>query len=205
MSDRYENKRPESSELARKNRRVALLVLTVVFAMGGLAFASVPLYDLFCRVTGWGGTTQVASALPDEVSDRQVTVKFTTRTAHDLPWRFKADLRSVDVNIGQQGLVSFSAKNLTARPNAGTAIYNVTPAKVGKYFNKIQCFCFARQEMQARQEVSMPVVFFLDPEFADDPSMEDVTDITLSYVFYKQDSPEYAKALENLPPTITAH
>ena len=189
-----------NEDLAKKNRKVVLFVMTIVFAMGGLAFASVPLYDAFCRVTGWGGTTQVATQAPDEIRERQVTVKFTSRTAHNLPWRFGPDLRSVDVNIGQQALISYSAKNLTAATTAGTAVYNVVPAKVGKYFNKIQCFCFAKQVMNPRQEVTMPVTFFIDPEFADDPNMKDVTDITLSYIFYKQDSPEYQKAMNNLPP-----
>lgn len=187
------------TDLARKNLRILLMVFSIVLAMGALAFASVPLYDMFCRVTGWGGTTQVANQAPGQITDRHVTVKFTSRTAHDLPWKFQPDIRSVDVRVGQQALISYSAKNLTAQKNAGTAIYNVTPAKVGKYFNKIQCFCFARQELTPRQQVSMPVTFFIDPEFASDPNMEDVTDITLSYIFYKQDSPEYEKALENLP------
>ena len=186
-----------SEDLARKNRNVGLIVVSIVFAMGGLAFASVPLYDLFCRVTGWGGTTQVASQLPDQVLDRQVTVKFTSRTAPGLPWRFGPDQRSVEVNVGQQALISYTAKNLTAGQNAGTAVYNVVPTKVGKYFNKVQCFCFARQQMAPRQEVHMPVTFFIDPAFADDPNMEDVTDITLSYTFYKQGSPQYQKAMES--------
>ena len=185
-----------NEELARKNRRLILIVLTVILIMGGMAFAAVPLYQTFCRVTGWGGTTQVASALPERVVDRLVRVKFTARIAPDLPWRFRPDIRAVDLKVGQQGLTAFTAKSLTSKTTSGTAVYNVVPPKAGKYFHKVQCFCFAEQTMPPRHEVNMPVLFFIHPDFADDPDMDDVHDITLSYIFYAQDSEGLEQALE---------
>ncbi len=185
------------SNLHNKNRIVGLSVLAAAFCMVGLAFASVPLYKLFCSVTGYGGTTQVSSVLPDNIIERVITVKFNADTARDLLWEFQPEQRQVAVHPGQKVLVSYRAKSTAQKPVAGTALYNVSPPKAGKYFHKIECFCFGEQILQPGEEVSMPVVFFIDPEIAEDRSMNDVTTITLSYNFFKTESPELDKALED--------
>ena len=132
------NKRSDK-EMIDKNARTGLIVLAVVIGMTTLAFASVPLYNLFCRVTGFAGTTQIAAQLPDQVLEREVIVKFNADTAPQMPWIFKPDIRQVTVKIGERGLASFTAKNPADTPVAGTALYNVTPPKAGKYFHKVQC------------------------------------------------------------------
>lgn len=183
-------------ELVQKNARTGLMVLAIVLSMVTLAFASVPLYDLFCRVTGFSGTTQVASQLPDQVLERKVTVKFNADKGRGMPWEFSPDIREVDVHIGERGIASFTAANPLPNPVSGTAVYNVTPLKVGKYFHKIQCFCFDKQTLAAGEDISMPVLFFVDPAIADDPLMDDVSTITLSYTFYKSETEELESALE---------
>lgn len=183
-------------DLTRKNARTGLIVLGVVFCMVGMAFASVPLYSLFCRVTGYGGTTQVSAALPGTVLDRTVTIKFNGETDRNMPWVFRPEQREIKVKLGQKGLASYWAKNPTSRPVTGTAIYNVTPLKVGQYFHKIQCFCFNEQTLQAGADMPMPVLFYVDPAMNDDPNMDDVTTITLSYTFYRAESKELESALD---------
>lgn len=184
------------AEMQKKNARLGLIVLAAVLIMVGVSFAAVPLYNLFCRVTGFGGTTQVADQLPENIVDRRVTIKFDSVTADNLPWNFKPAVKSVDINIGARGLTSFEASNKADKPTAGTALYNVTPLKVGKYFNKVQCFCFDEQILAPGERVDMPVMFYLDPEMADDPNMDDVSVITLSYSFYKAESEALDQALE---------
>lgn len=181
-----------------KNTKILVSVLGIVVFMVGLAFASVPLYDAFCRVTGFGGTTQVSDYAPpaDQILERQIIVKFNSDTNRNLNWSFKPEKRELKVNVGQQGLISFKAKNLDSVPIAGTAVYNVTPLKAGKYFYKTQCFCFDRQLLTPKQVMDMPVVFFIDPAIADDRNMDDVETITLSYSFFKADSKELDAALE---------
>ena len=183
-------------DMARKNALTGLAVMGVVVCMIGLSFASVPLYDLFCRVTGFGGTTQVAEALPGNIIDRVITVQFNADINPALAWDFKPEKRSIDVKLGQRGLTAYTARNRLNKPTGGTAIYNVTPLKAGKYFNKIQCFCFDEQILEARQEVSMPVLFYVDPTMNDDPNMDDVHTITLSYTFFPADSEALDTALD---------
>ncbi len=179
-----------------KNTKTLLTVFGVVALMIGLAFASVPLYRMFCAVTGFGGTTMVAESLPDKVLERTVTVKFDANTSPNIPWSFKPEKHQETVKLGQQGLVAFIAQNNGPRPTAGTAIYNVTPNKVGQYFQKIQCFCFDAQTLTPGEEMQMPVLFFIDPKMNDDPNMDDVKTITLSYTFFPAESEELDKALE---------
>ncbi len=188
--------KPDDSDLTRKNRRTGLFVLLAVIGMIGVSFASVPLYRLFCQVTGFNGTTQVAQNLPTEILERKVTVHFNADTNRALPWDFKPEQREIAVNIGQRALIAYAAHNKTAKPTAGTAIYNVTPLKVGKYFHKIQCFCFDEQILGPGQKVSMPVMFYVDPAMAEDPGMDDVSVITLSYTFFPADSSALEQALE---------
>ena len=181
-----------------KNTKTLLSVLAVVAVMIGVAFASVPLYDIFCKVTGLGGTTQVSAAAPDEgeILDRDVTIRFTGDTNRDLNWSFKPEKNTVTLKVGQQALINFKAKNPSANATVGTAVYNVTPLKAGKYFKKTQCFCFDEQVLTPGQTMNMPVMFYIDPKIADDRNMDDVKSITLSYSFFKADSKALDTALE---------
>lgn len=179
-----------------KNTKTLYTILIIVAGMIGLAYASVPLYRLFCQVTGYGGTTMTADKAPDTVLDREVTVQFDTNTSRNMNWDFRPEKHQEKVKLGQQGLIAFVAKNEDRVPVTGTALYNVTPAKVGKYFQKIQCFCFGEQTLLPGQEMQMPVVYFVDPKMNEDPDMEDVKTITLSYTFFPTESEEYEKAFE---------
>lgn len=183
-------------DLTRKNARMGFIVMAVVCGMIGLAFASVPLYSLFCAVTGYGGTTQTAASLPGTVIDRTITVQFDANTARGIMWDFKPEQRRIDVKLGQRGLTAFSAYNPSDTPTSGTAIYNVTPLKAGLYFNKVQCFCFDEQTLQGGEHVSMPVLFYIDPAMNDDPNMDDVKNITLSYTFFPANSQALDTALD---------
>ena len=183
-------------DMNARNRRAGLLVRGIVVVMIGLSFAAVPLYDLFCRMTGFGGTTMLADKAPDHIVDRDITVRFNTDTDGNLPWEFKSGDKYVKTKVGQQSLVTYTARNWSNQTSGGTALYNVTPPKVGKYFRKIECFCYQEQIIAAGKTVHMPVLFFIDPAFADDKDMEDVKNITLSYTFYPLDSAALERALE---------
>jgi len=161
-----------------------------------LSFASVPLYRAICQATGWGGTTQNAVANASKVYDRMVTVQFNADVDPAMPWIFRPELRQVKVKVGADAIISYSAENKSALPVSGTSLYNVTPMKAGKYFNKTQCFCFAEQILQPGQKAHLPVTFFIDPKIMDDPDMNDVNTITLSYTFYRHDSPALEKAVK---------
>lgn len=188
---------PIAPDLAARNRRTAAYVALAVVAMIGLAFASVPLYDLFCRVTGFGGTTMTADAAPGIELDRRITVRLNSSTAPDLPWEFRPEQREATMPIGRKTLVNFVARNQSGRPVTGTAVYNVTPPKAGKYFRKIECFCFGEQLLRPGERIDMPVVFFVDPAIADDRNMDDVTTITLSYSFFLTESERLEQALQD--------
>lgn len=179
----------------KSNRSIALQLASVAAGMLMLAYASVPLYRLFCQVTGFGGTTQRADAKPftGKVSSREVTVSFDANTDPKLPWSFKPLEKHVTVKVGENRLVAFEATNLSQQATKGTATFNVTPAAAGRYFNKIQCFCFEEQQLAAGQKVNMPVSFYLDPEFLDDPETRDITNITLSYTFFSYESANKSK------------
>jgi cytochrome c oxidase assembly protein subunit 11 len=168
----------------RRNRQVALAAGCVALGMVGLAYASVPLYRLFCQVTGFGGTTQRADVAPGVAGDRMITIRFDANTAASLPWSFHAEQLEMDVKLGEQNLAFYRAANRSDQAATGTAIFNVTPAEAGAYFNKIQCFCFNEQKLKAGEIVDMPVVFFVDPKIAQDPDLRTLTTITLSYTFY---------------------
>lgn len=189
-------------DLVKKNQKTAAYVCLIVVFMIGLSFASVPLYDLFCRVTGFGGTTQIVAdeaGLPDRIeTGRLMRVNFNADTSPRLPWDFKADQRSVEVHPGQQALVGFTARNEGSDPITGTAIFNVTPTIAGGYFYKTQCFCFDRQTLQPGETMSFPVNLFIDPDIVNDPDLEDVKTITLSYTFFVSDSQELETAQEGL-------
>lgn len=167
-----------------RNRRLAALLAALVAGMVGLAYASVPLYELFCRVTGFGGTPQRAAVNPGAVVDRMLTIRFNADTGQALPWEFEPVAQTMTVQVGADALAYFRVHNLASYPNTGTAVFNVTPTKAAPYFVKVQCFCFEQQPLAAGATAELPVSFFVDPAIMRDPNLDDVTTITLSYTFY---------------------
>ncbi len=176
-----------SAEVARKNTRIAFAALGAVALMVGMAFAAVPLYEVFCRVTGYGGTTQVADGTDVTVVDRDIRVRFTGNLHTDMLWNFRPKQPRQDLKVGEQAMAFYEACNPANRAITGTATFNVTPFKAGVYFSKIECFCFTEQTLAPGERVDMPVVYYIDPAFADDPDMSDVQEITLSYTFFERE------------------
>src|SRR5262249_32503126 len=171
----------------RLNGRIgmtAAVCAVFVAAMVGMSFAAVPLYRIFCSLTGYGGTTQRADAAPKTTLARTMTVRFDTNVANGLGWSFLPEQRQVTVKVGQPAEIAFRAENRAGVANSGQASFNVTPGEVGAYFNKIACFCFNRQALKAGETVRMPVVFFIDPSIAGDHELDKVDTVTLSYTFY---------------------
>ena len=177
-------------------QKTVVQTVGVVVLMASLAWASVPFYDWFCRVTGFGGTTGVAETAPEDILDRTITVRFDASKAKGMAWEFKPVERAMEVRIGETGLAFYEAYNPTDRPIAGQASYNVTPYSAGGYFQKIACFCFEEQVLQPGERVQMPVTFFVDPEMVEDLEAKYVHTITLSYTFYEIDLPEGYAALD---------
>jgi cytochrome c oxidase assembly protein subunit 11 len=174
---------------SNKNRNVALPLICLVAAMLGLAFASVPLYRLFCQATGYGGTPQRADRGPDQVLDRTIRIRFDANVDSGLPWSFEPVQQLMDVKIGEQALAFFKATNKGSTPITGTAIFNVAPELGGRYFTKIQCFCFKQQTLAPGATAEMPVIFFVDPKILEDDDTKNISEITLSYTFYRSDTP----------------
>ena len=174
-----------------RNLRTGLIAGAMAMGMGGVAFASVPLYRLFCQVTGFAGTTQRAEGqeAPGAVQGRLVSVRFDANTSPALPWAFKPEHPADRIAVGARDLTFFTAKNLSNVPLTGTATFNVTPNQAGQYFTKIQCFCFTEQTLAPGEEMRMPVVFFVDPKIIDDPRTKDISEITLSYTFFPVEKP----------------
>ncbi len=179
-----------SDKAAPQSRRRDLMVAgsAGVFAafMVGMAYAAVPLYDWFCRATGFGGTTQVSTAAPGQVLDRKVTVRFDANIGAGLPWRFEPEQTSIEARLGEVITMNYRAINLTARETHGIAGYNVTPLSMGIFFQKINCFCFTDQTLKPGEKRDMAVVFYIDPKMAQDADGKDVDTITLSYTFHPQ-------------------
>lgn len=173
-------------------------LVCILAAMGVLMYYAVPLYNMFCAVTGIGGTTQRAAGTPAETLDREITVRFAAQVAPDLPWRFRAEQRQVTVKLGEPRTVFFRAANESDRTIVGHAAYNVAPLKVGRYVNKIECFCFTEERLHPGESVRMPVQLFVDPELARDDNVSEVNTITLSYTFFESKAPEGAKDLKRL-------
>lgn len=172
-----------TATVEQKNTRVAIQMLLLVAAMVGLAFASVPLYRIFCQVTGFGGTPLRADSAPGAAAG-QVGVRFDANIDPALPWSFEPVQRTVRIAPGERVQVAYRAANMTARSTTGRAVFNVTPALAGQYFSKIDCFCFTEQTLKGGEKVDMPIVFFVDPKLRDDPEIGDIDEITLSYTFY---------------------
>jgi cytochrome c oxidase assembly protein subunit 11 len=170
----------------RRNARVAVICFAAAFGMLGAAFAAVPLYNIFCKVTGYGGTTQVATESPDAILDRTVTVSFDGSVADGAPLRFTPEQRRMTVRLGERGLAYYTVENLSDHPVTAVASYNVSPFKTGQYFSKLQCFCFTEQTFAPGQKMELAVLFFVDPRMDEAPGMEDVREITLSYTFFRK-------------------
>lgn len=182
-----------TTALERKNLRVMIIAFLAAVGMLGLGFAAVPLYRLFCQVTGFGGTTQRATISDAALAERlaqsagatTLSMRFDASTARDVPWSFKPEQATDTIQIGQRDMAFYIAKNNSNVPITGTATFNVEPEQAGPYFNKVQCFCFTEQTLQPGQEVRMPVLYYVDPKALDDPNMQGVEQITLSYTFHK--------------------
>ena len=192
-----------NAALARRNRRTGLIAVAFALAMLGLGYASVPLYRLFCQVTGFGGTTQRASeaqASAVSLSDKTISIRFDANVERTMPWQFRPERTTDTIQLGGRRMAVFLARNLSDKPVTGTATFNVEPEQAGVYFNKIQCFCFTEQTLQPGQEVRMPVVYFVDPKMLGDAEARDIEQITLSYTFHPvADGPiadDRAKALD---------
>ncbi|WP_342070107.1 cytochrome c oxidase assembly protein [Yoonia algicola] len=189
-------------KLKGPNRTLAQTV-SVVFLMGGLAWASVPFYDWFCRVTGFGGATNVAETGSDVILDETIKVRFDASLERDMPWTFKPEVREMEIRIGETGLAFYEAHNPLDVPIAGQAAYNVTPYEAGAFFDKIECFCFTEQVLMPGETVMMPVSFFVDPAIVDDREGQYVHTITLSYTFYQIDLPEEEIQASLAPQALT--
>jgi len=184
------NEVTKNPALQRRHRVLAAWCAALVVAMVGAAYAAVPLYRLFCQVTGFDGTPRIAARAPDTVLDKTVTVRFDANVAPGLPWRFEPVQNTVTVRIGESMLVFYRATNTSDRTVRGTATYNVLPEVAAVYFNKIQCFCFTEQVLEPGQTVQFPVSFFIDPEIVNDLNARNLTHVALSYTFYPVAAPK---------------
>jgi cytochrome c oxidase assembly protein subunit 11 len=170
------------------NTTIAVACAGFFAGMVGMAYASVPLYQLFCQVTGYGGTTQRVEQASERILDKTIAVRFDANT-NGIGWDFRPKQRQVTLKIGETAQVAYEARNMLSSATTGTATFNVTPQAAGAYFNKVDCFCFTEQTLEAGQSVDMPVVFFVDPEIVDSPELKDISTITLSYTFFPVDDP----------------
>jgi len=185
---------PLSPDTARSNLRVGMMAAAGALAMLGLGYASVPLYRLFCQVTGFGGTTMIASEskaarAAAAATGQTISIRFDASTEAGMPWTFHPSQPTDTVTIGERDIATFVARNNSDRPITGTATFNVVPEQAGAYFNKIQCFCFTEQTLKPGEEVTMPVLYFVDPAMLKDPNMKGVEQITLSYTFHRSQEP----------------
>jgi len=178
----------------RRDGAIALALVGLVAAMTGLAFAAVPLYRMFCQATGYGGVPQRAERAPDQILDQTIHIRFDANVDPALPWTFAPVQRLIDIKIGETTLAYFKATNNSNVPLSGTAVFNVVPELAGRYFTKIECFCFKQQTLAAGASVEMPVTFFVDPKIVDDQDTKNISEITLSYTFYPSGGPGAAAA-----------
>jgi len=178
----------------RRDGAIALALVGLVAAMTGLAFAAVPLYRMFCQATGYGVVPQRAERAPDQILDQTIRIRFDANVDPALPWTFAPVQRLIDIKIGETTLAYFKATNNSNVPLSGTAVFNVVPELAGRYFTKIECFCFKQQTLAAGASVEMPVTFFVDPKIVDDEDTKNISEITLSYTFYPSGEPDAAAA-----------
>ena len=180
----------------KKKKTIFYLVFLVLF-MASASFLSVPFYNWFCKVTGYGGATNVAQKESDIISDKVISVRFDASLEKGLEWEVKPVQRNMTLNLGETGLAIYEAYNPTDKPIAAQASFNVVPFSVGNFFNKIECFCFTEQILQPGEKIKMPVSFYVDPDLINNLESKNVTSVTLSYTFYEIDLPETASYLEN--------
>ena len=173
------------NNLKAQNKKVIFLITFVGMLMLSLSYAAVPLYDIFCRVTGFGGTTQIASSAPGSTGHPNINIRFESNITDSLNWDFYSKTKTVNIPMGEEKTIYYFAKNLSDEPIVGTATFNVTPAKAGQYFMKIDCFCFVEQLLNPGESMNMPVTFFIDPDLYKDENVQEVNEITLSYTFMK--------------------
>ena len=173
------------NNLKAQNKKVIFIITFVGMLMLSLSYAAVPLYDIFCRVTGFGGTTQIASSAPGSTGHPNINIRFESNITDSLNWDFYSKTKTVKIPMGEEKTIYYFAKNLSEEPIVGTATFNVTPAKAGQYFMKIDCFCFVEQLLNPGESMNMPVTFFIDPDLYKDENVQEVNEITLSYTFMK--------------------
>ena len=173
------------NNLKAQNKKVIFIITFVGMLMLSLSYAAVPLYDIFCRVTGFGGTTQIASSAPGSTGQPNINIRFESNITDSLNWDFYSKTKTVKIPMGEEKTIYYFAKNLSDEPIVGTATFNVTPAKAGQYFMKIDCFCFVEQLLNPGESMNMPVTFFIDPDLYKDENVQEVNEITLSYTFMK--------------------
>ncbi len=176
------------------NRNLVIVLVAIPSVMLALSFAAVPLYNMFCRVTGFGGVTQVAEEASTEILDRVIEIRFDGSLEKDMPWTFKPSQHTMKLKIGETGIAYYDAYNPTDKAIAGSASYNVFPYAAGAYFTKIECFCFTMQVLQPGEHAKMPVTFYVDPDMVNDPDAKYINSITLSYTFHVADLPEEEQA-----------
>lgn len=169
---------------AKSNKVVAAICLAFIGGMVGMSYAAVPLYSMFCKVTGYGGTTQRVEQYSDRVLDRKVTIRFDANTSGGLAWKFRPVARDMTIKIGETAQAHYTATNISDKPTYGRATFNVTPDLAGAYFNKVECFCFTDTTLKPGETLDMPVVFYVDPDIVNVPELKDVKTITLSYTFF---------------------
>ena len=172
--------------MIKKKTLTPIILVGIFFIMLSLSFAAVPLYDLFCRVTGFGGTTQISKEAPKIILDKEISVRFDTNV-NKLPWSFKVKNNVVDIKIGKVGKVEFEVENYSDKLTYGVASFNVSPSSLGQYFNKLGCFCFEKQKLEAGEKAKYILSFYLDPELMNDLSTKNLEDVTLSYTFFSSD------------------
>jgi cytochrome c oxidase assembly protein subunit 11 len=175
---------PVKPKSSRSDLTVAIACVAFFASMIGVTYASVPLYQLFCQITGYGGTTQKAESAPSNVLDRMITVRFDANVSSGLPWEFQPKQREVTIRLGETADVAYLAKNIFNTPTRGKASFNVSPALAGAYFNKLQCFCFTDTTLKPGETLDMSVQFFVDPEIVNEVDLKDIKTITLSYTFF---------------------
>ena len=173
------------NNLKAQNKKVIFIITFIGMLMLSLSYAAVPLYDIFCRVTGFGGTTQIASSAPGSIGHPNINIRFESNITDSLNWDFYSKTKTVKIPMGEEKTIYYFAKNLSDEPIVGTATFNVTPAKAGQYFMKIDCFCFVEQLLNPGESMNMPVTFFIDPDLYKDENVQEVNEITLSYTFMK--------------------
>ena len=179
------NTAQNQNNLKAQNKKVIFIISFVGMLMLSLSYAAVPLYDIFCRVTGFGGTTQIASSAPGSIGHPNINIRFESNITDSLNWDFYSKTKTVKIPMGEEKTIYYFAKNLSDEPIVGTATFNVTPAKAGQYFMKIDCFCFVEQLLNPGESMNMPVTFFIDPDLYKDENVQEVNEITLSYTFMK--------------------